>query len=749
MTGNKCYLTEYEDYDGGFVSFNDGKGRISGKGKIKYGTLVFDDVYFCKELKYNLFSVSQICDKNNNVLFTDTECLVLSSDFKLTFKQEVKGSNLTRCVHLGVATEVQLRRIWAIQKDSRPGISRLVIVDLKSVVPTRGLTCLFAKATIDESNLWHRRLGHINFKNMNKLVRGNLVRGFPSKIFENDHSYVACQKGKQHKASCKTKLVNSINKPLHMLHMDLFGPTNVKSLMKKSYYLVVTDDFSRFSWVFFLATKDETSGILKTFITEIENQLDYKVKVIRSDNGTEFKNSVMNQFCEMKGIKREFSVARTPQQNGVAERKKRTLREAVRTMFVDSKLPTTFWAEAVNTACYVLNRVLVIKPHSKTPYELIRGRIPLIDFMKPFGCPVTILNTRDHLGKFDGKADEGFFCWVFCGNQTNGIPGTRDNIVAGQAEKKTEPEQEYILIPFCTTDPLISQDPKDSEDDACMKPIEEDESGVSNKGGEDDQATRSGTAGPSFTNDVPTSPINTAGPSVSTTNTFEEHLLEQFSPFKHEFDLPHVPNVTPINDTRIFDDAYDDNEVGAEADLNNLETTMHHDYLRTMSSPNHSTSDIEDAFSSMNILNYTSVSSDYFPASSGSISFNSSENSNIIPSVISPFYNNPCLKDVQAFYAKESPISSPDPITPPAILTPSPQMHSSSSSSTTSSNSSQNQTCDLVSPSFSVYTPTPPQIFEMGKSSIKIHLKHHEEQIEDILNYLDELSFHRIEKIEE
>ncbi|GKB95945.1 hypothetical protein Tco_0982082 [Tanacetum coccineum] len=145
-----------------------------------------------------------------------------------------------------------------------------------------------------------------------------------------------------------------------------------------------------------------------------------------------------------------------------------------------------------------------------------------------------------------------------------------------------------------------------------------------------------------------------------------------------------------------------------------------------------STSDIEDAFSSMNILNYTSVSSDYFPASSGSISFNSSEDSNIIPSVISPFYNNPYLKDVQAFYAKESPISPPDPITPPAILTP-----------------SLNQTCNLVSPSFSVYTPTPPQIFEIGKSSSKIHLKHHENQIEDILNYLEELSFYRIGEMEE
>ncbi|GKA10572.1 putative ribonuclease H-like domain-containing protein [Tanacetum coccineum] len=370
MTGNKCYLTEYEDYDGGFVSFGDGKGRISGKGKIKTGTLDFDNVYFCKELKYNLFSVSQICDKKNNVLFTNTECLVLSSDFKLLDESQV------------------LLRV--------PRKDNIYSVDLKSVVPTKGLTCLFAKATIDESNLWHRRLGHINFKTIDKLVKGNLVRGLPSKIFENNHSCVACQKGKQHKASCKTKLVNSISKPLHMLHMDLFGPTNVKSLMKKSYCLVVTDDFSRFSWVFFLATKDETSGILKTFITEIENQLDYKEKVIRSDNGTKFKNSVMNQFYEVKGIKREFSVARTPQQNGVAERRNRTLIEAARTMLVDSKLPTTFWAEAVNTACYVLNRVLVIKPHNKTSYELIHRRTPLINFMKPFRCPVTILNTRDH-----------------------------------------------------------------------------------------------------------------------------------------------------------------------------------------------------------------------------------------------------------------------------------------------------------------------------------------------------------------
>nr|GEV48586.1 putative ribonuclease H-like domain-containing protein [Tanacetum cinerariifolium] len=156
-------------------SGNPNGGKISGKGKIKIGKLDFDDVYFVKELKFNLFSVSQICDKKNNVLFTDTECVVLSSDFKPPDENHV------------------LLRV--------PRENNMYNVDLKNVVPSRDLTCLFEKAKLDESNLWHRRLGHINFKTMNKLVKGNLVRGLPSKIFENNHTCVACKKRKQHRAS--------------------------------------------------------------------------------------------------------------------------------------------------------------------------------------------------------------------------------------------------------------------------------------------------------------------------------------------------------------------------------------------------------------------------------------------------------------------------------------------------------------------------------------------------------------------
>ncbi|GKB31563.1 putative ribonuclease H-like domain-containing protein [Tanacetum coccineum] len=417
---------------------------------------LMDDLLPLEELKFNLFSVSQMCDKKNSVLFTDTEF---------------------------------------------PRKDNMYSVDLKNVIPQGGLTCLFAKATLDESNLWHRRLGH---------------------------------KGKQHRASCKTKTVSSISQPLQMLHMDLFGLTFVKSLMKKMYCLVVTNDFSRFSWVFILATKDETSEILKTFITGIENLIDLRVKVNRCDNRTEFKKRVMNQFCEMKGIKREFSIARTSQQNGVAERKNKTLIEAARTMLDDLKLPTTFWVEAVNTACYVQNSVLVIKPHSKTPYELFLGRKPALSFMRPFGCPITILNTIDHLGSgpnwlfdIDALTKSINYKLVVTRNQSNSNASTKACDDAGKARVETIPGKEYILLPLCSQDPQFSSSLKDSPD-AGFKPLED-------------------------------STVNAA--------TLEDNAVAENIVYGCADD-PNMPNLEEI----VYSD--DDEGVGGEADMTNLNTFM-------------------------------------------------------------------------------------------------------------------------------------------------------------------------------
>nr|GEU95349.1 putative ribonuclease H-like domain-containing protein [Tanacetum cinerariifolium] len=227
MTGNISYLSDFEPFDGGYVSFGQEGCKNTGKGTIKTGKLEFENVYFMKDLK----------------------------DFKL-----LDDANIL------------LRT---------PRQHNMYSIDLNNIVPHKDLTCLVAKASADECMLWHRRLGHLNFKTMNKLVRHNLVRGLPTKCFENNHTCTACLKGKQHKASCKSKFVNSVSKPLHTLHMDFFGPTSVSSISHKWYCLVVIDDFSRFTWTFFLKTKDETSGILRKFITEIENLKDLKLKIIR------------------------------------------------------------------------------------------------------------------------------------------------------------------------------------------------------------------------------------------------------------------------------------------------------------------------------------------------------------------------------------------------------------------------------------------------------------------------------------
>nr|GEV07924.1 hypothetical protein [Tanacetum cinerariifolium] len=516
MTGNMSYQSDFKELNSGYIAFggNPKGGNIFGKGKIKIGKLDFDDVYFFKELKFNLFSVSQMCDKKHSVLFTDTECLVLSPDFKLPDENQV------------------LLKV--------PRENNMYNVNLKNIVPSGDLTCLFAKATLDESNLWHKRLGHINFKTMNKLVKCNLVRGLPTKVFKNDNICVACKKGKQHRASCKTK-------------------------------------------------PDETSPILKTFIIGLENQLSLKVKVIRSDNGTKFKNNDLNQFCGIKGIKREFSVPRTPQQNGIAERKNRTLVEVARTMLADSLLPIPFWAEAVNTACYVSNRVLVTKPQNKTPYELLHGRTPSIGFMRPFGCPVTILNTLDSLGKFNGKVDEGFLVGYFVSSKAFRVFNSRARIVQEtlhainltlvqvsknnlMQKKREEIVQQNVLFPVWhpgstnphNTNEDVAFDEKEPESEVNVSPSKFKD--FSDNSINEDNAA--GTLVPAVGQLSPNS-----------TNTFSAdgplYVAASLTHGKFSYvdssQLPDDPNMPELEDITYSDD---EDDVDAEADFNNLETSI-------------------------------------------------------------------------------------------------------------------------------------------------------------------------------
>ncbi|GJV61350.1 putative ribonuclease H-like domain-containing protein [Tanacetum coccineum] len=537
MTGNIAYLSDFKEFDGGYVAFGGGAygGRITGKGTLKTDNLDFEDVYFVNELKFNLFSVSQMCDKKNYVLFTDTECLVLSPNFKLPDENQI------------------LLKI--------PRKDNMYSFDMKNIVPKESLTCLVAKATLDESMLWHRRLGHINFKNINKLVKDNLVRGLPTKRFENDQTCVACLKGKQHRASCKSKVLNPITKPLFMLHMDLFGPTFVSSLMHKKYCLVVTDDYSRFTWVFFLTTKDETSEILKNFIKEIENLVDKKVKIIKSDNGTEFKNKVMDDFYREKGIKREYSVARTPQQNGVAERRNRTLIEAARTMLADSKLPTTFWAEAVSTACYVQNRVL-----ASLMAKVMK--VSLLDIL-------LVVKLIGYTTLEPGNGPKWLFDIDSLTQSMNYVPVTAGTVSNDSAGTSEENSQDCIVMPIWKDTSYFNSPTKDVDNDEpktaddAQKQVKD---GLNNENAEqesiaDDSSTKDVNAAGQHINtvspDVNTGSLklNVVGPSVNTARPNEQDSTEE----EPEVDLGNITNsyiVPTTPNTRIHKDHPIDNVIG-------------------------------------------------------------------------------------------------------------------------------------------------------------------------------------------
>ncbi|GJW12957.1 ribonuclease H-like domain-containing protein [Tanacetum coccineum] len=255
MTGNLSCLQNFENFDGGYIAFGGYSkgGKISGKGMVSNGKLNFHDVFYVEQLKYNLLSVSQVCDRKNKILFT--ECIILAPDFKITDEKQV----LLRT----------------------PRNENVYCLDMASASPQKEVNCFISKASVNESDLWNRRLYHMNFKTMNKLVKQNLVKGLPRKEFFKDDHCIACLKGKQHKTSHKSKEM-----PSYLL------PSGQKLLI----------------------------------------------------------------------------------------------------------LPA-----------YVHNRILVIKPQMKTPYEHFHKRKPLISFLKPFGCPCTILNSKDHLGKFDSKVHEGFF----------------------------------------------------------------------------------------------------------------------------------------------------------------------------------------------------------------------------------------------------------------------------------------------------------------------------------------------------
>ncbi|GJZ23195.1 retrovirus-related pol polyprotein from transposon TNT 1-94 [Tanacetum coccineum] len=331
MTGDRSRLRNFVKKFIGTVRFrNDHFGAIMGYGDYVIGESVISRVYYVEGLGHNLFSVGQFCDSDLEVAFRKHSCYVRDTDGVKLIKGS-RGSNL-------------------------------YTISIEDMIKSSPI-CMLSKASKNKSWLWYRRLNHLNFGTINDLARKDLVRGLPRLKFEKDHLCSACQFGKSKKYSHQPKTENTNLEVLNTLHMDLCGPMRVQTINGKKYILVIVDDYSRFTWVKFLRSKDETPE----------------------------------------------TVLRTPQQNDVVERRNRTLVKAARTMLIFSKAPIFLWEEVMATACYTQNRSLIHTRHCKTPYELVHDKKPDLTFFRVFGALCYPTNDSEDLGKLQPIVDIGIF----------------------------------------------------------------------------------------------------------------------------------------------------------------------------------------------------------------------------------------------------------------------------------------------------------------------------------------------------
>ncbi|GJY91749.1 retrovirus-related pol polyprotein from transposon TNT 1-94 [Tanacetum coccineum] len=365
MTGNLKLLCNFVEKFLGTVHFgNDQFAPILGYGVKR--------VYYVEGLNHNLFSVGQFCDADLEVAFRKSTCFV----------RDLQGNDLLT--------------------GSRG--SDLYTISLQETTSSTPI-CFMAKASPTQAWLWHRRLSHLNFDYITLLSKKDVVTGLPKLTYVKDQLCSSCEMSKAKRSSFKTKAVPSSKGRLNLLHMDLCGPMRVASINGKKYILVIVDDYSRYTWTLFLRSKDETPEVLKDFLTMIQRNLQAQVITVRTDRGTEFLNKTLHAYFKEEGIEHQTSTPRTPEQNGVVERRNRTLVEAARTMLSASKLPLSFWAEAVATACYTQNRSIIISTHGKTAYHIINDRKPSIKHLHIFGCICYITRDGENLDKMKEKGD--------------------------------------------------------------------------------------------------------------------------------------------------------------------------------------------------------------------------------------------------------------------------------------------------------------------------------------------------------
>ncbi|GJR76651.1 retrovirus-related pol polyprotein from transposon TNT 1-94 [Tanacetum coccineum] len=377
MTENCSQLINFVHKFLGTVKFgNDQIAKIIGYGDYHIGNVTISRVYYVEGLGHNLFSVGQFCDSDLEVAFRKHTCFVRN-----------------------------MESVDLLSGSQETNLYTFSIGDMMASSPI----CLLSKALKTKSWLWHRRLSYLNFGAINHLERHGLVRGLAKLKFEKDHLCLACAMGKSKKQSHKPRSEDTNQEKLYLPHMDLYGPMRVASVNRKRYILFIVDDYSRFTWVKFLASKEEALDFIIKFLKMIQVRLNATVRNIHIDNGTEFVNQTLHSYYESVGISHETSVARTPQQNSVVERRNRTLIEAAQTMLIYVKALLFLWAEVVATICYTQNRSIIRRRHRKTPYELLHNRKPDLSYLHVFDALCYQTNDSENLGKLQAKADISTF----------------------------------------------------------------------------------------------------------------------------------------------------------------------------------------------------------------------------------------------------------------------------------------------------------------------------------------------------
>jgi hypothetical protein len=380
MMGDKGKFLSLSERKSGNVTFgNDAPGKTKGKRMVSLsnGKGKAQDVLLVDGLKHNLLSVIQMCDKGCEVVFT-------SKNYK------IKSVNLGQVVAKGTTTE---NNVYVLKENREE--------------------CHLSKH--DESWLWHRRLGHLKFDHLIKLKNLEVVKDLPRISKPQDSMCKPYQVGKLTRKQFKSKSFTSTEKPLQLVHMDLCEPSRQEGIGKENYFMLIIDDYSKVTWVSFIKEKTEAFEKFKIFKALTENQTGKRLKAVRLDRGGEFMSSDFKEFYDKHGIKREYTIPRTPQQNGVVERQNRIVQQMARSMMNEKNIGQTYWVEAIHTIVHVLNKAHLRPQSDKTPCELWYGRPASIKHFKVFGSKCYIKNNDENHGKYDDRVDEG----IFLGYATN------------------------------------------------------------------------------------------------------------------------------------------------------------------------------------------------------------------------------------------------------------------------------------------------------------------------------------------